>query len=327
MSRAGFRRSLGLAFCLASMLLSIDGLRAQEVVKEVLEFPGISKGAPVAVKAELFLPAHATGRLPAMVIHHGSGGVTDAREYAYAREFTKMGVASIIPDSFGARGIKSTVSDQSGVSTFEMVVDAFGALKAAAKHPRLDPERIGITGFSKGGSVALRSALSSFAERNAPGGPRFALHVAFYPSCDSHYYRANTTGAPIFALLGGKDTYVGTEPCLEFTAKMKAAGAKIETVVYPDAQHGWDGEGKPWAVSSGENYSKCVFVEAPDRSWTERASGVKVVGTDGRPIAGAYDQAYAKCRTSGVSGAPDFDAKQKSLALLKSAMREALKLN
>ncbi|WP_300300154.1 dienelactone hydrolase family protein [Ferrovibrio sp.] len=317
----------GAVFTLSGLLLAALPVMA-EVKKEILEFSGPSRGGPVTVRAELFLPDALAGtRLPAMLIHHGSGGVSNEREYAYAREFTAMGVAAIIPDSFTPRGVKSTVADQSAVTNNDMLADAFGALKAAAGHPRLDPARIGITGFSKGGTVALQSALVSVAERFAPGGPRFALHVPFYASCGTQYLNPKTTGAPMLVLIGGADTYVGSQPCLDYAAKIGATGGRVEAVVYPNAQHGWDGAGAAYRIANGENYSKCVYVEQPDRSWIEQTSGVMTNGPGGRAIEGANQKALAACRTLGVSGGPDADARTKSMAALKATMRAAFGLN
>jgi dienelactone hydrolase len=303
-------------------------LAARAQTREILEYTSPSRNGPVTVKAELFLPDGVSGKMPAMVIHHGSGGVTNTREYAYAREFTRMGVASIIPDSFTPRGVKSTVEDQSTVSTNDMIADAFGALKLAAAHPRLDPARIGITGFSKGGSVAMRTGLQLMVNRYVKDGPRFALHVPFYAGCDTIYADMRTTGAPMLVLIGGADTYVGPERCVFAVERMRAAnqqsgGGKVDMVIYPKAQHGWDGTGKAWSYPNGENYSRCVYVEQPDRSWVEQTSGLTTTGRDGKLIADAARQAVAQCKTLGVSGGPDAEAKEKSLAALKDAMRAA----
>lgn len=314
-------------FLTIGLILLLPAGPAMSQIKEILEFPGPSRNGPVTVKAELFLPEGISGRMPAMVIHHGSGGVSNTREYAYAREFTRMGVASIIPDSFTPRGVKSTVEDQSTVSTNDMIADAFAALKSAAAHPRIDPARIGITGFSKGGSVAMRSGLELMVRRHVPDGPRFALHVPFYAGCDTIYANMRTTGAPMLVLIGGADTYVGTERCVFAVERMRAAGSAVDMIVYPNAQHGWDGTGRAWSYPNGENYSTCVYIEQPDRSWVEQTSGLTTSGRDGRVIPDAARQALAKCKTLGVSGAPDAEVKAQSLEALKGAMRARFKLN
>lgn len=303
---------------------------ARAQIKEILEFQSTSRNGPVTVKAELFLPESVPGggatNLPAMLIHHGSGGVSNTREYAYAREFIAMGVAAIIPDSFTPRGVKSTVEDQSTVSSNDMIADAFGALKLAVKHPRLDPARIGITGFSKGGGVAMRTGLQLIANRHAPNGPRFALHVPFYAGCDTIYTNMRTTGAPMLVLIGGADTYVGPERCVFAVERMRAAGSSVDMVIYPNAQHGWDGTGRNWNYARGENFSKCVYIEQRDRSWVEQTSGVTIAGPGGRAIEGASQKAAAGCKTLGVSGGPDAETKAKSMDALKAAMTAAFRL-
>lgn len=280
------------------------------------------KGGSVTVTGDLYLPP-GNAKVPAMIVHHGSGGISDSRERRYARALVNMGVAVLVLDSFTARKVSSTVSNQESVSSFDMMGDAFAALKLLAAHARIDGKRVGIVDFSKGGSVALLAAHEAKAAKEAPQGLRFALHVPFYPACVNHYYRPRSTGAPIYLLLGEADTYVGVGPCREYAAIMKAQGARIETALFPGAKHGFDG-GSAYSVATGENWSRCVFVEQPDRSWKERTSGAVTNEPSGKRIEAGYRQALAKCRTLGVEGAPNADAKAKAMDLLKSYVQRHL---
>ena len=132
------------------------------------------------MSGELFLPP-GTDKVPALLIHHGSGGVSETRELRYAREIVQMGVATLVINSFKPRGITSTVRDQSTVTNNDMLADEFAALKALAGHARIDGKRVGVMGFSKGGTAALLAAHEVRAARALPEGLRFALHVPFYP--------------------------------------------------------------------------------------------------------------------------------------------------
>lgn len=317
------RRRLGVTALTALLVLlpSTPGV-AQSEARETLTIAREHRGKPIQVTATLMLPPGA-GKVPAMVIHHGSGGVSEAREFRYARELVGMGVAALVIDSFKPRGIMSTVSDQEAVASLEMADDAFGALKLLAAHPRINSTRVGIVGFSKGGIVALLTALERRAARALPAGLRFALHVPFYPGCSSHYFRPKTTGAPITMLLGGADTYTGLAPCTEYAAKLKAAGARIEVKVYPGAKHGFDGVA-PYEISNGENYSRCIFEEQADGSWRERTSGQLTADKQGRRIEAGYRRALAACRTFGVSGGPNAAATAAVMADLKAAVRRHL---
>ena len=273
--------------------------------------------------AEIYWPA-AAGPVPALVIHHGSGGVSDSREGRFARGIVAMGVAAVVVDSFRPRSVSSVVQDQSAVTGQDFNLDALIALKALGANGRINRARIGITGFSKGGTSSLMASHERLVvAAGVPAGLRYALHVPFYPSRSAQSYRPQTTGAPIYMLLGGADTYVGFEPCQTYGEALRAASARVEVTVFPNAMHGFDG-GRAYFDPKGENYAKCVFQQQADRSWVERASGVMTIGTDGRPIQGALAKAFAVCRTLGVSGGPNDAAARQSMEDLKGYVRRHL---
>jgi dienelactone hydrolase len=289
---------------------------------EQLSFPQDYRGKAITVSGGLFLPP-GTDKVPALLIHHGSGGVSETRELRYAREILKMGVAAFVIDSFKPRGIASTVQDQSTVTNNDMQADEFAALKALAAHPRIDGKRVGVMGFSKGGTAALLVAHEARAARALPAGLRFALHVPVYPACITQHYKPKTTGAPIYMLLGSADTYAGYTQCEEYAVTLKAEGARVEVTTYPGAKHGFDG-GSAYNVPQGENYSRCVFLQQPDGSWKERTSGITTVDAKGKPLEEANLKALAACRALGVSGGPDPEAKAKAMAALKSYVQRHL---
>ena len=108
---------------------------------------GKKEGKPVVLAGELRIPKTGTGRLPAVVLVHGSGGIVSFVD-AWAQWLNGMGVATFEMDSFTGRGIVSTTNDQGQLSRLAMIGDAYRALELLAKHPRIDPERIALMGFS-----------------------------------------------------------------------------------------------------------------------------------------------------------------------------------
>lgn len=293
--------------------------------REAFGFAGRSKGAAVELKGELFLPKGATAPVPAMIVVHGSAGLTLEREYAYAEILNGMGVAAIVADHFGGRGVASTAADQQSVLTVEMDEDAFTLLKRFAADPRIDPKRIGVMGFSKGGSVAVETALKRYADRFLPGGPRFALHVAFYPSCASQPRNLSPAGGSILLMSGADDTYVGWEVCRDFVAKLAAAGADARQIVFPGAKHGWDG-GRAYTLARGENYSRCIFVEQADGTWVETTSGARITDAQGRRLPDGFAAAMKGCRTLGVEGGPNAAVKAQAIAEMQAAVKKAFGL-
>src|SRR5438132_8516924 len=67
---------------------------------------GDKNGKAVTIAGELRLPQRVTGRMPAVILQHGSGGVGPGPEM-WAKYFNEMGVVSFVVDSFTGRGIVS----------------------------------------------------------------------------------------------------------------------------------------------------------------------------------------------------------------------------
>jgi dienelactone hydrolase len=309
------------ALAAAFLLFAAGAGHAQQ--RETITFEGRQKGAPVQVTAEITWPAKA-GPVPALVIHHGSGGVSSEREGRYAREMAAMGVAAVVIDSFKPRGVTQTVTDQSAVTGPDFNNDALAVLKALGANPRIDRSHIGITGFSKGGTAALMASHENLiAAAGVPAGLRYALHVPFYPSCGTQYRNPRTSRAPIYMLIGGADTYVGVEPCQTYAEALRAAGAQVSVTVFPNAGHGFDGS-RPFFNAQGENYSQCVLQQQANGSWVERKSGITTLGSDGKPVPGAFAKAVGVCRTMGVSGGGQDAAAKQSMEDLKSYVRRHL---
>jgi dienelactone hydrolase len=120
------------------------------------------------------------------------------------------------------------------------LADALAALRLLATHPRVDPARIGVIGFSRGGQVALYSALEPLRRAVVDGEQRFAAHVALYPSCSIPYRARQVTGAPILMLLGAADDYTPPQPCRAYADWFRERGAPVRLAEYAGAYHNFD---------------------------------------------------------------------------------------
>ncbi|MGH6718688.1 MAG: dienelactone hydrolase family protein [Alphaproteobacteria bacterium] len=196
-------------------------------------------------QARLVLPpgASAAKPVPAVVLLHGASGVLEVREMTYARQFAALGVAALVVDVYGAR--RDHADDFIGrllaITEAMFLADAFAALDHLAGRPEIDARRVALIGFSYGGIVATLAAFEQVAERYAPDGTRFAAHVAFYAPCLATFEDARATGAPLLMLYGGRDASVDAGRCAEVADQITAGGGRVETVVYPEAVHQWDG--------------------------------------------------------------------------------------
>jgi dienelactone hydrolase len=183
--------------------------------------------------------------VPAVVLVHGSGGVYPEEVSFWAARFSEQGIATLVIDVFGPHGVSNTAEDQGQVPYAADTADAFAALGMLATHPRIDPQRIAVMGFSRGGTTALRSAVRRIIDGSAPAGLRFAAHVAAYSGgCTGNLSVMPKAGvfdaAPILFVHGDADDYTYLSDCREYARRIAEAGTPTEFVALPGARHKFD---------------------------------------------------------------------------------------
>lgn len=236
---------------------------------------GNTEGPPATIAGELRIPTFGTDRLPAVILVHGSGGV-GSNVTDWAAELNRLGIAAFVLDSFTGRGIANTIADQSLLASFAMLYDSYRALEILSKHPRIDPDRIAIMGFSKGAIPSLYSSLSRFQKIHASPGTRFAGHIALYAPCNTrHEEDLVTTGAPIRFFHGLSDDYTLAEHCKEYADKLKAAGADVAFFGYPGAHHAYDTSMIPFPIQLPHALTArtCRFTERPQGTIVNEETG------------------------------------------------------
>jgi dienelactone hydrolase len=151
-----------------------------------------------------------------------------------------IGVATFILDSFSDRGI-TTITESSKLDDLAMMVDAYRALAVLAQHPRIDPSRVAIMGFSKGATAAVYSSSLRFQKAYGPPNVEFAAHIGLYTPCQVTYRGdGEVTGKPIRLFHGVADETVPIEPCRRYVERLKKSGVDIALSEYPGAYHVYD---------------------------------------------------------------------------------------
>ncbi|MEP7329512.1 MAG: dienelactone hydrolase family protein [Betaproteobacteria bacterium] len=229
---------------------------------DVPSLDGDVNGVSTTVPALLFRPAASatTTPVPLIVALHGCGGMFSTRkgrEHQLSERFAKWteqllddGYAVLWPDSFTPRGQREVCTIKSGARSITPAIrrlDALGALAAAAAMPGVDAQRIGLMGWSHGGSTTL-AAINTENARNAAiraradAPPFFRVAVAFYPGCVASLragakWRPGTTTA---IHIGALDDWTPAAPCVALAEAMREAGHPLTVRVYSDAYHGFD---------------------------------------------------------------------------------------
>lgn len=227
-----------------SQVPRVDILPFQTTTLTDQEFlSGKKEGKPVIIAGELRIPKLGNDRLPAIVLLHGSGGNSGTTD-DWATFLNAMGVATFVMDSFTGRGIIRVDDNQARLGRLATIVDAYRALELIAKHPRIDPERIALMGFSRGGQAALYASLKRFQRLHGPTGAAFSAYIAFYPDCSTTYLDDDDVAEkPIRIFHGSADDYSPVAPCRSYVERLRKAGKDVQLTEYAGANHVFD-----WAM-------------------------------------------------------------------------------
>ena len=228
-----------------------------------VEFP--SADGKTRIVGYVFMPTMAPGsRVPAVVMMHGrqgpystlakdvfDGSTLSKRHQFWGRFWAERGYVAMLVDSFGprgyARGFGRFSYDSRPQELNEVTVrplDAYGALAYLRTRPDVVADRIGLQGWSNGGSATLAAM--------APDAPGIAQHtptagfraaLAFYPACGlkNHF---DTTGyrayAPLRVFMGTADEEVSPQVCQNLLGQ---AAGDIKLRFYNGATHDFDDPG------------------------------------------------------------------------------------
>jgi dienelactone hydrolase len=255
---------LGCAPVTAQTFIRMEVHPIETVTLKTQQFlTGDLRGKPVTLAGQLRIPKPGTDKLPAVVLVHGSGGIS-ASANRWADELNSIGVAVFVLDSFAGRGIVSTINDQSQLDSLAMMVDAYRALALLARHPRIDSARIAVMGFSKGAVAAVYSSNERFRKIYAPADVAFAAHIGLYTPCYVSYRDDDkVTNKPIRLFHGIADDYVSVAPCRAYVERLKKAGADVSLTEYPDAHHAYDNftYPEPLKFPQGQTMRNCLLQE------------------------------------------------------------------
>jgi dienelactone hydrolase len=200
---------------------------------------GDANGKPVTVAGE-FRIAQGAGRLPVVVLMHGSSGVGASIE-PWVHQFNAMGISTFVIDGFSGRGLTAVGPNQALLGRLNLILDIYHSLHILAKHPRVDPDRIVLMGFSRGGQATLYASLDRFNKLWNKSGVQFAGYIPFYPDCSTHYSTDTEVATrPIRIFHGTPDDYNPVASCKAYVSQLQAAGRDVVLTEYPDSQHAFD---------------------------------------------------------------------------------------
>lgn len=254
----------------ANVLSDIFGWRGETIPIQTLTLSdeqflkSDSSGKPITIYGTLRV-AQGSGRLPLVILVHGSGGIEE-NVSAWERVFASLRISTFAIDSFTGRGIVSTVADQSQLGRLNMVLDLYRSLPVLAADPRIDPGRIAVMGFSRGGQATLYASLKRFQKMWNPSGIDPAVYIALYAPCITTYINdTRVTDHPIRIFHGRSDDWVEVTPCRAYFERLRRTAKDVQMTEFPNAWHAFDYPSLPSdpVVVPYAQTTHCVLKEEP----------------------------------------------------------------
>ena len=216
---------------------SASPLNYHQVISHPAEMPRVT------IDGKLFLPASANRsaaeKLPLVVIVPGSLGVAPSH-LSHAEALTRAGFATFVLDSFGARGVTSTVANQTQFSFAASAYDVLAAWQVLTRLPGIDASRIGAQGHSRGGSAVLTAATRRFAD--AVIGPGRGLNgvLAAYPWSGHQFCDARVGTTTFRVLMGDADEWCSPMQVQGHCQAIRLAGGDVTMRLVAGAHHSFD---------------------------------------------------------------------------------------
>ena len=201
-----------------------------------------------------------------------------------------------------------------------MILDSYLALETLSTHPNIDINRVGITGWSLGGTVSLYSAWMPLINSINNGKYRFAAHLPIYPGCLAYPYPDESmifSQSPVHILIGELDNWTPAKPCEEFVGKLKD-NSNINLTIYEDSHHSFDKDSPVIRNENAYNFSDCLFKLTED--------GDVLMNYFNIPMSNSFLQkiGFMFCVSRGVNYGGNPESRQKSFDFARKFMRETL---
>ncbi len=195
----------------------------------------------IAVDGKLFLPKDARGRSPVVVIVPGSLSIAPSH-LKHAETLVNAGIGAFVLDPFGARGVTSTVANQTQFSFAASAYDVAAAVSVLSRHAAVDPARIGLQGHSRGGSAVLTAATRRFCDtvHGAGTGARAVRDAS--PCCGHQFLDPGVGRTEVRVLVGDQDDWVSPQQAQGYVQALRLRGGEATIRIVAGAEHSFDRE-------------------------------------------------------------------------------------
>jgi dienelactone hydrolase len=211
-------------------------LNYHQVISAPSDMPAIT------VDGKLFLPLRLDGAaspVPLVIVAPGSLGVA-ASHLAHAETLNALGFATFVLDSFGARGVTSTVAKQTQFSFAASAYDVLAAYRVLRELPEIDGSRIGAQGHSRGGSAVLMAATRRFADAVLGAGNGLRAVLPAYPWSGHQFLDPRVGETEVRVLMGDADEWCSPMQVQGHCQAIRLTGGRASMRLFKGAHHSFD---------------------------------------------------------------------------------------
>jgi dienelactone hydrolase len=189
----------------------------------------------------------------AVILLHSGPGLQDFHK-TWAEQLAAWGYVSLLIYSEAPAGINVPSSiNLSG----DIISNTYGAYEYLIKQPYVDPDHIGVMGWSAGGIQSL----NLIGAEPPPGRnvkKTFAAAAIFYPVCNPD---GGSFTVPMLILLGDSDGLIQKGHCQLFkqSTEHKNPQQVVKLKVYPGATHFYDDPVYPAYSSTAESTERSAY--------------------------------------------------------------------
>jgi carboxymethylenebutenolidase len=259
------RRMIAPPLAAAALALAAGAAQAQSL-PDTVRFVSLDDKTNLVGYA--FLPANKRSEhAPAVVMMHGRAGAYSTlakgrydastlsqRHQMWGRFWAAQGYVALLVDGFGPRGywkgFPAGSYENRPPELNEVTVrplDAYGALDWLHKRDDVLPDRIGLHGWSNGGSATLATMAAGTGTTPTPTpGNGFTAALVFYPACGlkGQFKSGYKPYAPVRVYHGTADEEVSYRRCRDLVEGSRKQGGPIEIKLYQGATHSFDDPGR-----------------------------------------------------------------------------------
>lgn len=293
---------------------SLNPRQYEDVIQE--------KWREITIKGKLFIPTNPIPpKAPAMIVLHGSGGISDGRELTYGEKFNALGMYALVIDSYLSRGVDKMPHARRffEISPFTQAADAIGGLNHIANISEIDESKIGVIGFSFGGVTSYFLNLDNITSKISKTKNKFAANISLYGGCQLRFEAPKLTKIPFLFVVGEKDESIDLEACQKKFTNLEKKDPNSKFLIIPNAHHAWE-------VNSALSFRRTLNVRDCHVIYTEK--GVMLaIRNDGvmAPFNPERPAGFDKCLRPGYTIGKNSNAEKIADEYIKNFLLEVFK--